>query len=85
MQHADPQQPAAVPLRPARSPPSNEHCCPPLHPPTAAGLCNRQAYELVRNNIATARLSVPLSSSNFDYWLGRCQLVALSTSGCPPG
>jgi hypothetical protein len=48
-----------------------------------AGLCNRQAYDLVRNNIASARLPVPVSSENFDSWMARCGLKAVTTSGCP--
>jgi hypothetical protein len=55
----------------------------PNHPLPPAGLCDAQAYELVRNNIGSARLRVPVTTANFDYWLGRCHITAISTSGCP--
>jgi hypothetical protein len=38
---------------------------------------------MVRTNIGSARLRLPVTAANFDYWLGRCAITALSTSGCP--
>jgi hypothetical protein len=78
-------------LRRACMPPSVLAKPPATRRPPGAGLCDPQAYELVRNNIGSARLSLPpslppITPANFDFWLSRCNVTALSTSGCPaPG